>query len=303
MKIIAVMPLRNEEWVLEYSLKSLPFADEILAINDRSTDGTEEILKKYGATIIALDTSTKIGWKEYDIRMYLLEEARKRNATHIIALDGDEACSAEFQKDAREIFSKLKPGQAIQMEWVNICTPTTYLPPRIYKNFAFCDDGASTHNKSFLHVSRVPETNIEPLLLQDKYCVFHYQCLNPRRSTYKQIWYMMSELIKKNRPAKKINHTYSYVTKGVCVPFEENRTLPDVIPDPSKDNSIWQRDDILKLFNEYGVEYFEDLDIWHVAELKQIFIEKMKRVPVPKKYPKYLIKLNDIKNKIKKLLK
>ena len=127
MKIIALLPVKNEEWCLEHCLKSLSFVDLIIAINDHSTDSTKNILEKYNCKIIPFESQTEIGWKEYQIRTKLLEEARKENATHIISLDADEACSEEFQKNAKNIFSKLESGQALELEWLNLCSSTTYI--------------------------------------------------------------------------------------------------------------------------------------------------------------------------------
>lgn len=150
MKIIALLPVKNEEWCLKHCLDSLSFADEILAIDDGSTDSTPEILRAYGCTVIPFDSRAELGWKEHAIRTALLDEARKRGATHVIALDADEACSPEFAKNARGILASLNPGQALEMEWLNLCSHATYKEPRVFKSFAFCDDGTSAHQKAFL---------------------------------------------------------------------------------------------------------------------------------------------------------
>lgn len=298
MKIIALLPVKNEGWCLEHCLKSLCFVDEILAINDNSIDSTLELLQKYNCTIVPFETKTQTGWKEFDIRTKLLEEARLRKATHIIALDGDEACSEKLQEDIIELLSQLKPGQSLTLEWLNLCSKTHFKKPRIFKEFAFCDDGKSTFTNNFLGVSRVPELKIETLKIdRPGLCIFHYQYLNKRRLQYKQAWYMMSEFLNKKRSAQKINNTYKQAQSFTCLEIKENQTSPITVPNPDDDTIEWQRQEILKMFNEHSPTFFELLDIWHIKELEDIFIKETGRKPKPKLFPKWLIILNNFKNK------
>lgn len=299
MKIIALLPVKNEGWVLKYCLDSLSFVDEIIAIDDNSTDNTREILLKYGCKILELETKASIGWKEFDIRTHLLNEARKLGATHIIAIDGDESLSPDFQRDAKMILSNLKKGQQLQLEWINLCSKNTYLLPRIYKNFAICDDGVSMFTPAFLGVSRVPFTKILPLKLESKYCVFHYQWINKRRAQYKQAWYMVSEFLKKTRSPRRINATYSFVTERKYSNLEKDMPVPSSLPDTKTDGTIWQKDKLEEIFNNHPIEKFEKLAIWDIDELKTKFIKETGRDPVPVFFPEWFILINNIKNSIK----
>ena len=52
MKVISLLPFKNEEWVLPsylYSIKRL--SDEIIAIDDGSTDDSVQILEGAGAKV------------------------------------------------------------------------------------------------------------------------------------------------------------------------------------------------------------------------------------------------------------
>jgi len=51
-KISILLPTFNEEKILEACLKSVQWADEILVADSYSTDGTLELVRKYGARII-----------------------------------------------------------------------------------------------------------------------------------------------------------------------------------------------------------------------------------------------------------
>jgi glycosyltransferase involved in cell wall biosynthesis len=299
MKIIALLPVKNEEWCLKNCLDSLSFVDEIIAIDDNSTDSTMEILKEYKCTVIPFNTATQIGWKEFQIRTQLLEAAREHNATHIIALDADEACSLDFQKNARDILSKLKTGQSLEIEWVNLCSKDTFKKPIIFKSFAFCDDGVSTFKNAFLGVSRVPITTIAPLRIHENNFIFHFQYIDKKRCGYKQAWYMVSEFLKKEKSVKRINNMYSHTKNFTCEPIIPDSKKPLTIPMISDTDTIWQKDKILEQFEKYGIEYFETLDIWDLPELRQLFIEKVGKKPQPLLFPKWLVFLNNLKNDFK----
>ncbi len=300
MKIIALLPVKNEEWCLEHCLTSLSFADSIITIDDNSTDSTLEILKKYNCTIIPFETSTNVGWKEYEIRTRLLQAAREQGATHIIALDADEACSEEFQKNAREILQSLKPGQSLELEWLNLCSKTTFKKPQIFKTFAFCDDGVSVFAPGFIGIPRVPTTGIEAKRIEGNNLIFHYQFIDQKRCQYKQVWYMISEFLKKEKSAKRINNMYGHTKEFTCREINNSEKQPKTMPLIQQDN-IWQRDEIVSKLKEHGALYFEPLDIWHLSELEELFIQETGRKPEPKKFPKWLVTLNTIKNQIKKI--
>ena len=52
MKVIALLPFKNEEWVLKSYLYSVSqICDQIIAIDDESIDGSSKILEDSGATV------------------------------------------------------------------------------------------------------------------------------------------------------------------------------------------------------------------------------------------------------------
>ena len=53
MKISALIIARNEENIIENTLKSISFADEIVIILDRSVDKTKSICRKYTKKIFS----------------------------------------------------------------------------------------------------------------------------------------------------------------------------------------------------------------------------------------------------------
>jgi glycosyltransferase involved in cell wall biosynthesis len=302
MKIVALLPVKNEEWCLEHCLKSLSFTDLIIAIDDNSTDSTLEILKKYNCKVVTFETMTNVGWKEYEIRTKLLEIGREENATHIISIDADESCSLEFQKNARAFFGLLKPGQTLELEWLNLCSKTSYKKPKNFKAFGFYDDKISKYPNGFIGIPRVPNTNIKPLRITRNNLIFHYQFIDSERCIYKQIWYMISEFLKKERSAKKINNLYNHTQHYKCKKIKDVKNIPQSLP-PINYNKIWQKEEVYKKIKECGIEFFEPLDIWNIKELREEFIKKVGRNPKPTKFPIFLVKLNNIKNILKKYLR
>ena len=55
MKISAVVLTKNEEGQIETCLKSFSFCDEIILIDNRSSDRTIEIAKEYRAVVYSRD--------------------------------------------------------------------------------------------------------------------------------------------------------------------------------------------------------------------------------------------------------
>ena len=298
MKIIAMLPVKNEAWVLRHCLQSLSFCDEILAIDDNSNDATRAILEEFKCTIIPFDTSVQTGWKEYGIRDFLLREARTRMATHLVAIDGDEMFSDAFVRDARALIETLEKGQSLALPWVNVIDTTHAYAPVAQKIFVMRDDGVSVFREQFLHVPRVP-TYRRGIDLHPPYAVLHFQYVNTIRNTYKQIWYMMSECIKGNRSPLRINTMYDVRMKKIAYPVSLLTQLS--LPDPTLDQSMWQKERVLQLFEQYGVGFFEPLDIWHESALREQFIATTGRLPKPVVAPEWLLTVNAWKNKLKNL--
>ena len=97
MKISALIIARNEEKKIELCLRCLKFADEIVVILDRSTDGTEKICKSYTSKIHKGD------WEfEGDRRNFGIKKCSNK---WILEIDADELISKQL---ASEIKKKIK---------------------------------------------------------------------------------------------------------------------------------------------------------------------------------------------------
>lgn len=312
-KIIALLPFKNEEWVLREYIHSIKqITDHIIAYDDRSIDQGSKLLKDAGATIIAEDLVVKSGWAEHTIRQLLLTEGRKQGGTHFICLDADEVFSDNFYKNAQDIIFSLKPGQSLWMDWV-----TLYKAPdheridgvyrKLNKNFIFCDDKKIDFSYAFLGVSRTPGDPMNRLTIsREQGSVIHYQYLTIERSLMKRAWYMCSEHIQKVRTPVRINTTYEIQkdnpkTKTKKLTELEHFTMvSDNLLIYNKEDD-WRFKAITSWFEEYGIEFFEPLDIWQNNYFKELFKKKLNREPKPKVLPYFIRRANDGKNKVIKI--
>ena len=94
--VSVVVITRNEERNIEDCLKSVSWADEIIIVDDGSTDRTIDLAKKY---------TDKIFSRRMDV------EGRHRNYAYslakndwVLSLDADERVSPELREELRELF-------------------------------------------------------------------------------------------------------------------------------------------------------------------------------------------------------
>ncbi len=305
MKIITLVPVKNEAWILPHSLKNYStFSDHIIVADQSSTDGTQDICKQFEKVTLIQNPFTG---HTNQIRWLLLDEARKLPGNNlIIYLDADEllspACIQEMQEKVRE------EGTGIKAEWVQLFP--TYSSYRIdgvwehnYKEFAFLDDRILDYDRTTItndHSNRIPTLD---KVISVGTPILHLQYLAKSRCEVKQVFYMCTDFMK-GKSARRVNHYYSVAKFGdtTKTAHTPNEWLLD-IKLPSLE--IFNETDTIKiaavydLFKEKGVLFFEGLDIWHVKEFYDFFKKETGRNPQVKKYPDAIIFLNTIKNRLK----
>lgn len=312
MKIIALFPIKNDRWILDTTIPQLKlFADEILCLDGGSTDGTIETLRSYGVMVKDQDQSN-LNYSSW--RQELLDWGRERGGTHFIWLDSDEAFTTNLLSTFRDEVAKLKPGQKLVLRWLCLWKdPRMYREDasvwgHLYKDFVFCDDGKAAFGNVRLHEGRTPgENNTETWvkLPTEKGAVLHYQFVPFERFQVKQAYQRCRELVIGNDP-RRINLRYAETldtTEELCKDLP-----PEWIAGVGNLNNInitppgWFFEGIFNYFKEKGISFFESVQIWHIPELHEKFLRSIGREPRIKTYPKWIIKLNKIKNFLRERL-
>lgn len=98
-KVSTVVTAYNEEKNIERCLKSLSFADEIIVVDNSSSDNTAEIAKKYTSKIF----TQKNNPKQIDIQKNFGFE--KASNEWVLSIDADEEVSKELSEEIKKILN------------------------------------------------------------------------------------------------------------------------------------------------------------------------------------------------------
>lgn len=234
MKIIGVLPLKNEGWILKYTLACLSdFCDEIIALDDGSTDNSISILEacpKVKQIIRNAPRSPKLrnepkNWNR------LTKEAIKRNADWIFYTDADEMLSKNIVDRIHQLvseenvdiyqFPKLSPWRGLE---VYRCENDKWLaPPRNVLNPILIRANTGIHwsnpkgnlikrvakyllrGERFLPtIGRVfPVGSFDKIMELEDIFAIHFNNLSYSSLIKKQINYAVNEIVE--RPYKDIN--------------------------------------------------------------------------------------------------
>lgn len=94
----ATLITKNAAETLAPTLKALSFADEIIVVDSKSTDGTQELAKKYGAKLIERD------FINYGEQKNFAESEAK--GPWILNVDADEVISSELAQEIQELVKR-----------------------------------------------------------------------------------------------------------------------------------------------------------------------------------------------------
>jgi glycosyltransferase involved in cell wall biosynthesis len=280
MRIIALMPVRNEDWILNQTLKTLcSFCDLIIVADQRSTDETDNILKRYSPKVAVIDNrevshSTKIRWR-------LLDEAREYQGQNFIILaDADEIFTSNItDPNVLEQIVGVKPGTGIEVPWIQLWrSPFLWRDDasvwsRRYMTAGFRDDrcvrygpitGTIDHNKRIPDCRKIERINKVKLL--------HFQFVLFDRMLSKQRWYRTLEALEFGKGAEDINQYYCITRDERCLhlePIEPEWTAgwkeTGVDLENFQESPLyWYDVEVLRYFAGKGAAFFAPLDVWEV---------------------------------------
>lgn len=234
MKLVGVMVVRSEDWVLGCSLPAaLKWCDEVILVDHASSDRTYEIYLKVsgenprrvhysrweptkkqelwspseGKNVVADVVDSDAPWDEMAMREHSLQVARKHNATHIAIIDADEILTANLLDRIRGQFDTLAPGMQLDVPMLAMRTLDQYedantVWSRAWLTLGFSDAPNLTWKPSadgYQHHHRSPYgITADRRFLTDKRegGVFHLQFANRRRLIAKHWLYAYTDLIR-----------------------------------------------------------------------------------------------------------
>ena len=127
MKVIAMVPTRNEDWVIEHSLASLSgFCDIIIVSDQNSDDESREICRRFPKVVLLESAESRISTQ---VRWQLFDAARGYDGCNLMwCTDADELVAPAA---ARAFFAArrddLKPGTIVECMFVHPWhSPTRY---------------------------------------------------------------------------------------------------------------------------------------------------------------------------------
>lgn len=118
--ISAIVLTHNDEDVLERCIKSIQWCDEVIIIDDESTDGTIGIAKKYGAKVFVRKLNDDFAAQ----RNFGLAKAK---GEWVLFVDSDEVVTEDLFHEIQEVISKSKIKnkkskiQSKDKKWENDC--------------------------------------------------------------------------------------------------------------------------------------------------------------------------------------
>lgn len=283
MKIVAMMPCRNDAWCMWVSARvALKWCDEIVILNHASTDDTRQVIRR-----LTNDFGDRVGymvefgqdWNEATDRQRLLEECRRRQATHIALVDADELLTRNLWDKIRDIIQdRLQPGQVLKVPWIHLwrsvhqyrADESTFgraRVPMVFQDSPHLSYQAGPNGYQFHR--RYPIGSQEVVTLtREEGGVLHLQHASWRRLQAKQALYKLNERIRWGLDATEINHRYDPTVneEGALL-----RQLPGewIVPNMGLlqiDSYPWQEAEVRRLWKLHGAEKFAGLNLYGVCD-------------------------------------
>lgn len=279
-KIIALLPVRNEAWIIGRTLAALTaFCDHIIVADQSSTDGTLDILSTFPEKVTVINNPDII-WNER-IREKLLDMARDFSGNNfIVCLYADELVSVNIlDQNILDFLVNLKPGTGVILPFYKLWkSPYFYRDDAsVWSNnffgFGFRDDRLSKYSYTSiaLHQNRFPPGIVTQPFSDLK--LLHYQLVLFERKRSKECWYRTLETMQlgADRIAA-INYYYRVARDERQVrlsPLDPEwiagwRDLGLDLEHFEEEPLYWYDVEVLRYLHEKGAAYFAPLDIWDV---------------------------------------
>lgn len=303
MKLVGIMPVRNEDWILGFSLRvALKWCDEVLvslhACEDQSYSLTVEALRDHGKAFTVL-TEPVDSWDEMRHRERLLSTAREHGASHIALIDADEVLTANLLPDIRQMVECLRTGSMLDLPLYNL-RDNAQGPLRYHDNGVWGKRwvAAAFQDSPALHWAGDRFHHREPMgcgwnrirpVTQGSGGVLHFWGAFERRLRAKHALYKITERIRfPRKTAEEIDGYYNQAMFPTCQNITDHtgrviRAIPpqpwtfapvqpawlegyeDLLPHLHLDAEPWQEAESKRLYQQYGPDVFTGLDLFGVV--------------------------------------
>ncbi len=239
MKLTALMPARNEDWILGLSARAvMRWVDSLIILDHCSTDRTRriafEVAAEYPGRVITLCEEDPV-WEEMRHRQILLATAREHGATHIALVDADEVLSGNLLPTIRQKIAATPAGSILQVPWLCLRNSIDqYHASGIWAqqdvSMAFADDpvyhwtareGYDFHHRHPMGRHMPPYRPVRDAPFRKASGgLMHLQFVSDRRLRAKQALYKLTELIRwpGREPVRAVDERYNLAVYGTYRP-------------------------------------------------------------------------------------
>ena len=292
MKLVAIMPVRNEAWVLGLSARAaLMWCDELVIGLHACTDDSEriaaEVSAEHAGRVTVIDLAGDV-WAEMVHRQQLLETARSRGASHVAIVDADEILTGSILRDIRGVAEKMELVSIMQLPGYNLRGGIEkYHATGIWSDRWFgCifrdDPQLNWQGDRFHHREPMGQNlRLNRPFQQDQGGLMHLWGASERRLRAKHAHYKVTERVR--WPEKSVSHIeelYSLAIHGS--PREEfgrphswqYRDVPAAWWEPYQalmgnldiNAEPWQEREVRRAVETHGAAHFAGLDLFGVAQ-------------------------------------
>ena len=274
MRLIATVPVKNEDWILPTTLGSFQeLFDVVIVADQQSTDASAQICARY-PKVVRIDNNTP-HFDDNGMFQLLLDAARDYEGDNIVfILAADEMLSAAaLDPNVMDRVTQLEPGCSAVLEWITLWRSIHRHrrddATRNYIQFAYRDDRKMRFPEGRLHQFRVPPIPEENRTRFEQPKVLHFAWAYWERLLVKQRWYRMLERIySPERDVRSIEARYIEPEPPLDpVPDEWiepwlARGIP--LPDSRPEDLSWREVECLRMLRQHGAGYFAGVGIWDV---------------------------------------
>lgn len=224
MKLVAILPVRNEAWLLRVTLGSvLSWCDEVVlalhACTDESASIVREISEEHFGRVWVREYPAD-RWDEMNMRQSLLGAARELKATHVAIVDADELLTANLLPTIRPLIESMPRNRILHLPGYNLRHGLSeYHANGIWSNRWFSTafvDSPELHWRGDRFHSREPEPKrLLPWMpvLQGEGGLIHFWGASERRLIAKHRFYKITETLRwPNKSHSAIETQYNQAT-------------------------------------------------------------------------------------------